>query len=69
MERVPVCSTGNYVLTDDQGNIGDAELTPEGYQPWSGEDGWLVHTNHFLAAPYATPADEQLPNYGQSVHR
>ncbi len=69
MQRVPVCSTGNYVLADGQGNIGDAELTPEGCQPWSGEGDWLVHTNHFLTAMYARPADKELPNYEESVHR
>jgi len=69
MEEAPVCSTGNYVLADGQGNIADAELTPTGYQRWHGEDGWIVHTNHYLAATQAAEADNVLAGYDDSVHR
>jgi len=67
MARVPVCSTGNYVLADGQGNIGDAELAPAGLTRWDGEGGWVVHTNHILAA--AEPGDVALPDHAESVHR
>ena len=31
LRRVPVCSSGNYVLCDGAGHIADVELTPEGF--------------------------------------
>jgi isopenicillin-N N-acyltransferase-like protein len=52
--RVPVCSSGNYVLCDGGGAIADVELTPEGFTVLEDEGaGFLVHTNHFLRAPHA----------------
>jgi isopenicillin-N N-acyltransferase like protein len=44
-------------------------LTPTGYYRWHGEDGWIVHTNHFLNPIGATVADNVLPNYDDSAHR
>jgi isopenicillin-N N-acyltransferase-like protein len=57
LQRVPVCSSGNYVVCDGAGRIADVELTPDG--PTVLEDGgagFLVHTNHFVCAPHAGPA-------------
>jgi isopenicillin-N N-acyltransferase like protein len=33
MKRVPVCSTGNYVLADGQGSIADAGVAPDAADP------------------------------------
>ena len=59
LRRVPVCSSGNYVLSDGEGNITDVELTPEGFKQ-VGEDGrgFIAHSNHFLCAPHACPAND-----------
>jgi isopenicillin-N N-acyltransferase-like protein len=59
LEQVPVCSSGNYVLCDGEGQIADAELTPNGFAllPEAGA-GFLVHSNHFLCGPYACPATD-----------
>jgi isopenicillin-N N-acyltransferase-like protein len=59
MERVPVCSSGNYVLCDGAARVADVELTPEGFavQQERGE-GFLVHTNHFLCGPHTCPAND-----------
>ena len=57
LSQAPVCSSGNYVLCDGTGCIADIELTPEGYALSKGDgNGYLVHTNHFLCAPYACAA-------------
>jgi isopenicillin-N N-acyltransferase-like protein len=56
--RVPVCSSGNYVLCDGAGRIGNVELTPEGFALLEDEAGYLVHTNHFLCGPYRCPAND-----------
>jgi isopenicillin-N N-acyltransferase-like protein len=55
--RVPVCSSGNYVLCDGEGRIADVELTPDGYER-IGDDGagFITHSNHFLCAAHASPA-------------
>ena len=54
-ERIPLASNGNYVLCDGAGNILDIEATTEGPKFVRDEGtGFLVHTNHFLCAPYAT---------------
>jgi isopenicillin-N N-acyltransferase-like protein len=56
--RVPVCSSGNYVLCDGDGRIGDIELTPEGFAMVDDRsEGYIVHTNHFLCGAHACPAD------------
>jgi isopenicillin-N N-acyltransferase-like protein len=63
LDRVPVCSNGNYVVCDGTGQIGDIELTTQGYtflkDPGAG---FLAHTNHYLCAPHACAA-----NYEASV--
>src|SRR5262249_6654028 len=57
LRRAPVCSSGNYVLCDGDGRIADVELTPEGFSVLDdGGENFIVHTNHFLYAPYAGPA-------------
>ncbi len=56
LQRIPVCSHGNYVLCDGAGNILDVELTSTG--PLILEDagrGYLAHSNHFLCAPHNCP--------------
>lgn len=52
--RVPVCSSGNYVLCDGAGRTADVELTPEGFALLEDRGGGLLaHSNHFLCPPYA----------------
>jgi isopenicillin-N N-acyltransferase-like protein len=59
LRRVPVCSSGNYVLCDGAGRIADVELTSEGVALMEDEDeGFLAHSNHFLCGPHACPANE-----------
>jgi isopenicillin-N N-acyltransferase-like protein len=56
LERLPVCSSGNYVLTGGCGGLIDVELTPEGYATLDDAgEGFIVHTNHFLSSRFATP--------------
>ena len=55
LDRIPVCSSGNYVLTGGCGTIIDVELTPEGYATLDDAgEGFIVHTNHFLSPGLAT---------------
>lgn len=61
----PVCSNGNYVLSDGQHGILDVELTSEG--PFSIEDsgdGFLAHSNHYLCSLHDCQAnrDQSLPD-------
>jgi isopenicillin-N N-acyltransferase-like protein len=59
LRRMPVCSSGNYVLCDGQGRIADVELTPEGFALLEDRgEGYLVHTNHFLCGPHACLAND-----------
>jgi isopenicillin-N N-acyltransferase-like protein len=59
LRRVPVCSSGNYVLCDGSGRIADVELTPEGFALLEDRgEGFLAHSNHFLCGPYACPATD-----------
>ncbi|MBI1917281.1 MAG: hypothetical protein HYS12_21485 [Planctomycetes bacterium] len=59
LRRVPVCSSGNYVLCDGEGRIADVELTPEGPVLMEADgEGFLAHTNHFLCGPHACPASD-----------
>lgn len=56
LKAIPVCSNGNYVLCDGQGEIADIELTSEGpYEVSEGGPGALVHSNHYLCQPHACP--------------
>ena len=65
LKSVPVCSNGNYVICDGAGSIADVELTSDG--PFVIDDhpgGFIAHSNHFLCAPHACPAnfDKSLPD-------
>lgn len=63
LRRAPVCSNGNYVLCDGDGQIADVELTPDGFEVIEDRgDGFIVHTNHYLCGVHACMA-----NYEQSV--
>ena len=56
LDQIPVCSSGNYVLTGGCGRIIDVELTPEGYTMHDDEgENFIVHTNHFLSPRFASP--------------
>lgn len=60
MRDFPVCSNGNYMLCDGHRNILDVELTTDGpFLLESSEEGFLAHTNHFLCAGHAGPANDQ----------
>jgi isopenicillin-N N-acyltransferase-like protein len=65
VNRLPVCSSGNYVLTDAGWNMIDVEITPEGatLMEDSGK-GYIAHSNHFLCGPHACQAnyDASLPD-------
>jgi len=51
--RVPVCSNGNYMISDRE-RILDVELTSAGPFPQDDQGaGFLAHSNHFLCAPHA----------------
>jgi isopenicillin-N N-acyltransferase like protein len=65
MQSVAVCSSGNYVLCDGTGEILDVELTPNGpHFPHDANEGFLVHTNHFLCTAHACAenAAKSLPD-------
>jgi isopenicillin-N N-acyltransferase-like protein len=69
LRRVPVCSSGNYVLCDGAGRIADVELTPEGFTVLEDEgEGFLAHTNHFVRAPHAA-ADNDAASVPDSFPR
>jgi isopenicillin-N N-acyltransferase-like protein len=60
LRRVPVCSSGNYVLCDGDANIADVELTPEGFAVLKDEgEGFIAHSNHFVGGPYACEATDR----------
>jgi len=60
LRRIPVCSSGNYVVCDGGEQIADVELTPTGFAVIRDEgDGFVSHTNHFLCSPYACPANHE----------
>ncbi len=51
-DNIAVCSNGNYVLCDGDGNIADMELTSAGpYELNDAGCGYLAHSNHFLCSP------------------
>jgi isopenicillin-N N-acyltransferase-like protein len=57
--RVPVCSSGNYVLCDGEGRIADVELTADGFSVIEDTGaGFIAHTNHFLCGPHACPRND-----------
>lgn len=58
LRRAPVCSSGNYVLCDGQGNIADVELTPEGFEVIHDDGaGFIGHSNHFVCGAHACEAN------------
>jgi len=61
LDRIPVCSNGNYVLCDGSGKFVDVELTSAGphFIDDAGE-GFIAHSNHFLCAPHACHANHEL---------
>jgi isopenicillin-N N-acyltransferase-like protein len=60
MRRVPVCSSGNYVLCDAEGTLLDVELTPEGPRLLGDAgEGFIAHSNHFLCRPFACAENER----------
>lgn len=65
MQEFPVCSNGNYMLSDGQKRILDVELTSDG--PFLIEDsgeGFLAHSNHYLCAEHSCQGnfDKSLPD-------
>ena len=59
LRKVPVCSSGNYVLCDGAGQIADVELTPDGSALLEDQgEGFIAHSNHFVCGPYACPAND-----------
>lgn len=58
LRRVPVCSSGNYVVCDGAGRIGDVELTAEGFEVME-EERFIAHTNHFLCGRHACAANHR----------
>ena len=60
LRRVPVCSSGNYVLSDGAGGIADVELTPEGFALLEDQgEGFIAHSNHFVCGRFACPATDR----------
>jgi isopenicillin-N N-acyltransferase like protein len=57
MRDFPVCSNGNYMLADGNGTILDIELTSDGPFVSSDQEGYLVHSNHFLCPEHACDAN------------
>lgn len=59
LTRVPVCSSGNYVLCDGMGRIADVELTPAGLALLDDQgEGFIAHSNHFVGAAFACRATD-----------
>ncbi len=54
LEATDTVQAENHLLADGSGAYADAELTPEGVSWIDDRDGYLVHTNHYLAEPHAT---------------
>lgn len=58
LRDAPVCSSGNYVICDGEGQVGDIELTPEGPEVIEdGGAGFIGHANHFLCGRHACAAN------------
>ncbi len=56
LRKMPLEYNVNFLMCDGEGNIADIESTTEGPQILRDHGaGYLVHTNHFLSKPYATP--------------
>lgn len=62
LREFPVCSNGNYMLSDGTGAILDVEVTSAGPQELPGGSPCLVHSNHYLCQPHACAANwDQSP--------
>jgi hypothetical protein len=60
-DRIPVCSSGNYMCAAGDPAIFNLEVTPQGYgRIADAGQGFLVHTNHFLTAGYRTDETDHL---------
>ena len=70
MRNAPVCSSGNYVLSDaTTGRVEDGELTPDGLATLGASNtDTLVHTNHFQH-PDFTPHEALLQSLPDSADR
>lgn len=42
-------SSGNFIVASAEGELIDIEASPEDFWVFYGEEGWITHTNHFLA--------------------
>ena len=65
LRKLPVCSNGNYVLSDGSGEILDVELTSDGPFLLGDEgEGFIAHSNHYVCAAHACQAnfDVSLPD-------
>lgn len=51
---LPVCSSGNYMLSSGESEIFDVEATPAGIAVLEAPEGFLAHANHFLAPEFRT---------------
>jgi Acyl-coenzyme A:6-aminopenicillanic acid acyl-transferase. len=61
MEQTNSVQAENHVFTDISGAIADCELTPEGAVWLPAQDGFIVHTNHYLSKEYGDRPD--IPIY------
>ena len=69
LDKLPVSSSGNYVLTGGCGTIENAELTPERYATLGdGGEGFIVHTNHFLSSRFRSD-ETDAASIGDSFFR
>src|ERR1051325_6910504 len=54
LQDLPVCSNGNYVVCDGNGELADIELTTNGPQEVVDDGlGAIAHSNHFVCGPNA----------------
>jgi len=60
LRDVPLWANGNYVVHDGSGAILDVEATTAGPQRVTDDGrGFIAHSNHFVCAKYATPANHR----------
>jgi hypothetical protein len=58
-----VCSAGNMVLADGEGQIADVEIRPEGIALYDdGDPDLRLHTNHYLSRQFGHFEDNFLPD-------
>ena len=57
--ELPVCSSGNYMLSAADGDLFDLEVTPTGTALLENRDtGFLAHANHFVSPQFRTAATD-----------